>query len=279
VLVNLIDVSGFIYRSFYGLPHFKFEDIEIGAVFGFCSEMLKLKTMFEKSMFIAIFDSAKITFRNTIYEKYKANRTAMPSELVSQICIIKEAADAFGFIRAELLGYEADDLIASYTKNISSTQIPINIISSDKDLLQLLNTGKQIRVFDPAKNDYITEKDVFVKFGVDAHQLIDLFSLMGDSSDNVPGVPGIGPKTAAILITEFGCLENLIANLNKLPNTKKYEILRQNIDQAVLAKKLITLQDGLEIQFEYQENKPSQLINFLNKYKFKSLIHKATQFI
>lgn len=272
MIVNIIDVSGFIYRAFYGLPNIIFEGKELGAVYGFCSEMLKLLKKFPHSMFIAAFDSSRKTFRTEIYGEYKANRESMPQELVAQIHLIKEASNAFGFIGMEFPGYEADDIVASCSKKASEKGCGVNIISSDKDLLQLLNPSAQIRVFDPMKKKYISEEDVFEKFGVKPYQILDVLALMGDSSDNIPGVPGIGPKTAAALINKFKTLENLIENVENLPKSQKFNKIRENIDMALISKKLASLYCDLDINFEYRETQPKDLLGFFNRFRFKSLI-------
>lgn len=275
MIVNIVDVSGIIYRSFYGLPSLTYNDQELGATYGYCKEMLRLTSQFGDSMFIAAFDSSRKTFRNEIYKDYKSNRKEMPKELVSQIDIVKEATDAFGFVKAEYPGYEADDIIASYTKVISPLKYTINIISNDKDLMQLLDLENNINIYDPSKNKYITRDDVKTKFGVFPEQMLDVMALVGDSSDNIPGVQGIGPKTASSLINEFGNLENLIANIHKLPKSKKFETLKNNIDRATLSKKLATLYDNIDFKFEYSKRENKNLKEFFQKCNFKSLIEKV----
>ncbi|MDR2075233.1 MAG: hypothetical protein LBP31_03365 [Holosporales bacterium] len=275
MIVNIVDVSGIIYRSFYGLPSLTYNDQELGATYGYCKEMLKLIRQFGDSMFIAAFDSSRKTFRNEIYENYKANRRKMPRELLSQIDIVKEATDAFGFVRAEYLGYEADDIIASYTKVISPLKHTINIISSDKDLMQLLDPENNINIYDPTKNKYITIDDVKAKFGVSPEKVLDVMALVGDSSDNIPGIHGIGHKTAASLINEFGNLENLIANIHKLQKSKKFETLKNNIDKAILSKELATLCNNIDVKFEYSAKGNKNLNEFFQRFNFKSLIEKA----
>jgi DNA polymerase-1 len=274
VIVNIIDVSGVIYRSFYGFPNLIYNDQELGATYGYCKEMLRLSKQFKDSMFIAAFDSSRKTFRNEIYKDYKANRKEMPKELVSQIDIVKEATKAFGFVKAEYPGYEADDIIASYVKVISPLKYTINIISSDKDLMQLLDVENNVNIYDPSKNRYITREDVIEKFGVAPEKMLDLMALVGDSSDNIPGVQGIGPKTASSLINEFGSLENLIANINNLPKSKKFEVLKNNVDKAILSKKLASLCHDIDVQFEYSKRESRNLNEFFQKLNFKSLIDK-----
>jgi len=192
----------------------------------------------------------------------------MPEELVSQISFIKEACEKFGFFLSSRTGYEADDIIASYVSKIKDQKI--NIISSDKDLMQLMSD--RVRIYDPMKQKYITEEDVFKKFGVDSKKILDVLSLMGDSSDNVPGVPGIGPKTAAELINKYKSLENLINHLDELPKNKRNDVLKQEIDKAILSKELIKLKNDLEIEFEYKVSEAKDLGNFFKRFGFKRLI-------
>ncbi len=273
-MINLIDVSGFIYRAFYALPSLTYQRKEVGALYGFCTAMRKITNLFPNSMFIAALDSGKKTFRNEIYSEYKANRKAMPEELVSQISFIKEACEKFGFFISSKSGYEADDIIASYVSKIKGHKI--NIISSDKDLMQLMNDT--VSIYDPMKQKYITEEDVLKKFGVKHQKILDVLSLMGDSSDNIPGIPGIGPKTAAELINKYGSLENLINHLDELPKNKRNEILKQEIDKAILSKKLIKLKSNLDIDFEYKISKVENLEDFFKKFGFKRLLElKTTQ--
>ena len=268
MVVHLVDVSGFIYRAFYGLPSLIYKGQEVGALYGFCSAMQKIVAMFPNSMFIAAIDCGKKTFRNEIYSEYKATRKAMPDELVNQIPFIKEACDKFGFFKVEKPGFEADDIIATYAKKINEQNV--NIISSDKDLMQLINN--RITIYDPMKRTYITKEDVIKKFGVTPDKVLDVLSLMGDASDNVPGVPGIGAKTASSLINEYGSLDNLIANINSLPKSKRNNILQAEIDKAVLSRKLIRLRDDLDLEYEFKVSEPKGLNDFLLSYGFKSLI-------
>ena len=268
MVVHLVDVSGFIYRAFYGLPSLIYKGQEVGALYGFCSAMQKIVAMFPNSMFIAAIDCGKKTFRNEIYSEYKATRKAMPDELVNQIPFIKEACDKFGFFKVEKPGFEADDIIAIYAKKINEQNV--NIISSDKDLMQLINN--RITIYDPMKRTYITKEDVIKKFGVTPDKVLDVLSLMGDASDNVPGVPGIGAKTASSLINEYGSLDNLIANINSLPKSKRNNILQAEIDKAVLSRKLIRLRDDLDLEYEFKVSEPKGLNDFLLSYGFKSLI-------
>ena len=200
----LIDGSGYIFRAYYALPPLsrKSDGLPTGAVSGFCNMLFKLledsKSNDNKQKpthFAIIFDSARKNFRNKIYPEYKANRSEAPDDLVPQFEYIRKSVDAFNLPSAELINYEADDLIATYVEQILEKGAKVTIVSSDKDLMQLYK--KNVRIYDPMKNKFISSEDVTNKFGVEPNKVIDVQALAGDSSDNVPGVPGIGVKTAA----------------------------------------------------------------------------------
>ena len=218
----LVDGSGYIFRAYYALPPLsrKSDGLPTGAVSGFCSMLFKLledarsdDSKNKPTHFAVIFDSARKNFRNEIYSDYKANRAEAPEDLAPQFEYIRKSVEAFNLPSIELLNYEADDLIATYAKKITEAGANVTVISSDKDLMQLVSN--KIRLFDPMKNKVIGEKEVIEKFGVKPNQVIDVQSLAGDSSDNVPGVPGIGIKTASELITKYKTLENYFLKLHK----------------------------------------------------------------
>ncbi|MDR1488422.1 MAG: hypothetical protein LBI26_01620 [Holosporales bacterium] len=275
-IVNLLDISGFIYRVFYAYPSLTYNGLEVGALYGYSRTMLDLIKRFPSAMFIAAFDSARKTFRNEMYSDYKSNRKSMPDALRSQIPLIKEATYHFGFYMVEHSGSEADDIIASYVKKLKGGDFVINVMSSDKDLMQLLDSDNNVNIYDPVKQKTITSQYVFEKFGVnDPKKIADILALSGDASDNIPGCPGIGPKTAASLINEYGNLKNLIDNIEKLPNSKKFDVLRDNVDKVLLSEKLVKLQNDIELNFEYKQNIYNNLIEFFNKFEFDSLIKKV----
>ena len=246
----LIDGSGYIFRAYYALPPLtrKSDGLPTGAVSGFCSMLFKLledsksdQNLQKPTHFAVIFDSARKTFRNEIYSDYKANRSEAPDDLAPQFEYIRKSVLAFNLPSVDLPNYEADDLIATYVDQILKKGAKVTIVSSDKDLMQLYKKG--VRIFDPMKNKFITEEDVIKKFGVDASKVIDVQSLAGDSSDNVPGVPGIGVKTAAELINKYGTLEKLLDSAHEIKQNKRRETLIENKDKALISKKLVTLDD------------------------------------
>ena len=275
--ICLLDISGLMYRAFYGTPSMKYNDSEVGALFGFCSEIINLISIFNNSYFIAALDCSKKTFRNDLYPEYKANREDMPKELLQQCPLIQEACEQFGFKVIKKQGYEADDIIATCVEHFHTCDV-VTVVSGDKDLLQLLQHNN-VKVYNHSKHRYITEKDVFEKFGVMPNQLLDLFSLMGDASDNVPGIPGIGPKTASKLITQYQTLDNLISNLSQLPTSKLTQKIRENIDKAMLSKKLIKLYYSVDLDFDLNNESVNyfNIIDFLTKYRFNSLLKRLKQ--
>ena len=244
----LIDGSGYIFRAYYALPPLtrKSDGLPTGAVSGFCNMLFKLlqdatskENKSKPTHFAVIFDSARKNFRNQIYPKYKANRSDAPDDLIPQFEYIRKSVNAFNLPSIELLNYEADDLIATYSEQILKEGAEVTIISSDKDLMQLYK--KNVRIFDPMKSKFINKEDIYNKFGVKPEQVIDVQSLAGDSSDNVPGVPGIGIKTAAELINTYGDLENLLKNTSQIKQNKRRETLIENKKKALISKELVTL--------------------------------------
>ncbi len=278
--ISLIDGSGFIFRAYYALPPLTSKNgTPIGAVLGFCNMLLKLIQEKKSDKVIVIFDTAKKTFRNTIYKDYKANRGEPPEDLIPQFGIIREAVDAFKITRVELEGYEADDLIATYANFFNKKNWNIEIISSDKDLMQLVN--KNISMKDPMKNKIIKENEVFEKFGVYPEKVIDVQSLAGDSVDNIPGAPGIGIKTAAILVNEFGNLKEILKNCKKIKQNKRREAIENNIENISISKKLVELKSDIEIEINIEKISNTSfdkdtLLSFFQKYNFNNLQAKIT---
>jgi len=286
----LIDGSGYIFRAYYALPPLsrKSDGLPTGAVNGFCSMLFKLledsrsdDTIHKPTHFAVIFDSARKNFRNDIYKEYKANRTEAPEDLAPQFEYIRKSVKAFNLPSIELLNYEADDLIATYAKKIIKEGAKVTIISSDKDLMQLVSDD--VRLYDPMKSKVLGEKEVFEKFGVKPNQVIDVQALAGDSSDNIPGVPGIGIKTASELIKKYKTLDILLKKAGEITQNKRRETLLANKDKALLSKKLVTLKDDVPIKdglesFVLKEVQKEKLYNFLREMEFNRLLSQAISF-
>jgi DNA polymerase-1 len=229
--------------------------------------------------FAVIFDAARKTFRNEIYSDYKANRSEAPDDLAPQFEYIRKSVVAFNLPSVDLPNYEADDLIATYAEQILSKGAKVTIVSSDKDLMQLYK--KDVRLFDPMKNKFITPEDILTKFGVGPEKVIDVQSLAGDSSDNVPGVPGIGVKTAAELINKYGTLEKLLDNAHEIKQNKRRETLIENKDKAIISKKLVTLMKDVPVEkkieeFQLKEIDKDKLYKFLREMEFNRLLSSVT---
>ena len=280
----LIDGSGYIFRAYYALPPLtrKSDGLPTGAVNGFCNMLFKLledskseNNLQKPTHFAVIFDAARKTFRNEIYSDYKANRSDPPEDLAPQFEYIRKSVIAFNLPSVDLINYEADDLIATYTEQILEKGAKVTIVSSDKDLMQLYK--KDVRIFDPMKNKFITPEDINNKFGVDSKKVIDVQALAGDSSDNVPGVPGIGVKTAAELINKYGTLEKLLDKAHEIKQNKRRETLIENKDKAIISKKLVTLKKDVPIKislkdFKLQEIDKDKLYKFLREMEFNRLL-------
>jgi DNA polymerase-1 len=280
----LIDGSGYIFRAYYALPPLtrKSDGLPVGAVSGFCSMLFKLledsksnENLQKPTHFAVIFDAARKTFRNEIYSDYKANRSEAPDDLAPQFEYIRRSVVAFNLPSVDLLNYEADDLIATYAEQILAKGAKVTIVSSDKDLMQLYR--KDVRLFDPMKNKFITSEDIVHKFGVGPEKVIDVQSLAGDSSDNVPGVPGIGVKTAAELINKYGTLEKLLDSAKEIKQNKRRETLIENKDKAIISKKLVTLMKDAPVErkieeFQLKEINKKKLYKFLREMEFNRLL-------
>ena len=280
----LIDGSGYIFRAYYALPPLtrKSDGMPTGAVSGFCNMLFKLledskssENLQKPTHFAVIFDSARKNFRNEIYSDYKANRSDAPDDLIPQFDFIRKSVLAFNLPSIELLNYEADDLIATYVEQILLAGAKVTIVSSDKDLMQLYK--KDVRIYDPMKNKFISEDDVKNKFGVKPNKVIDVQSLAGDSSDNVPGVPGIGVKTAAELINKYGTLEKLLEKAAEIKQNKRRETIIENKDKAIVSKKLVTLKKDVPVKdsledFILKNIDKDKLFNFLREMEFNRLL-------
>ncbi len=285
----LIDASGYIFRAYHALPPLtrKSDGLPVGAVSGYCNMIHKLLAELrggEKPTHLAaIFDMAEVTFRNEIYPEYKAHRPPPPEDLIPQFPLIRDATRAFNVDVVELAGYEADDLIAAYAAQARDRGGRVTIVSSDKDLMQLVEDGK-IELFDAMKSKRIASPEVFEKFGVTPDKVVDIQSLAGDSVDNVPGVPGIGIKTAAELINTYGNLETLLERAGEIKQPKRRENLIEHAEKARISKKLVTLDTKTPVpvtldDLAVEEIDAPKLIGFLKAMEFSTLTKRvATEF-
>nr|WP_205762578.1 DNA polymerase I [Magnetospirillum aberrantis] len=273
--VYLVDGSGFIFRAFHGLPMMTRADgTPVNAVYGFTTMMMKLLNETDADHVAVIFDAARKTFRSDIYPAYKANRPPAPEELVPQFPLIREATRAFNVPAVEQEGFEADDLIATYATQAVALGARVTIVSSDKDLMQLVGDG--VEMMDPLKGRAIAAEQVVEKFGVPPDKVVDVQSLCGDSTDNVPGVPGIGIKTAAQLITEYGDLDTLLARAAEIKQPKRRETLMTNADMARVSRELVRLKRDVPVvepleSFAKRQPAPELLAEFVREQGFKSL--------
>ncbi len=285
----LVDGSGYIFRAYHALPPLtrKSDGLPVGAVAGFCNMLWKLladardtSVGVTPTHFAVIFDYSSKTFRNDLYKDYKANRTAPPEDLVPQFGLIRQATRAFNLPCIEKEGFEADDLIATYARAAEATGADVTVISSDKDLMQLVTD--RVVMYDSMKDRRISVPDVVEKWGVPPEKMIDLQSLTGDSTDNVPGIPGIGPKTAAQLLAEFGDLDTLLERASEIRQNKRRENLLEHADMARLSRELVTLKTdvpldlGLDALVLEPQDGP-KLVAFLKGLEFNSLTRRVAE--
>jgi len=282
--LQLIDGSGFIFRAFHALPPLtrKSDGLPIGAVAGFCNMLYKQvedNAGHDAPTHVAvIFDAKGKTFRSGIYPAYKANRPPAPEDLVPQFPIIRDATRAFNLPCIELEGFEADDIIATYAAQARDAGGRVTIISSDKDLMQLVGGG--VEMLDPMKNKRIGIEEVEAKFGVGPDRVVDVQALAGDSVDNVPGAPGIGIKTAALLINEYGDLEALLARAEEIKQPKRRQTLIDNVEQIRTSRELVLLRQDVEMveaieDFELREPEAEALLPFLAEMEFRTLTNRV----
>ncbi|MEM1197911.1 MAG: 5'-3' exonuclease H3TH domain-containing protein, partial [Pseudomonadota bacterium] len=282
--VYLIDGSTYIFRAYYALPGLerKSDGLPVGAVAGFCNMLNKLlrdsKDDDAPTHLAVILDYSGSSFRNDLYSEYKANRPEPPEDLRPQFGLIREAVRAFNVPAIEMEGYEADDLIATYARQAAEAGATVRIISSDKDLMQLVND--KVHMLDTMKDKQIDASGVVEKFGVGPDKVIDVQALAGDSVDNVPGVPGIGIKTAAQLITEYGDLDTLLERAEEIKQNKRRENLIEFADQARLSRDLVTLEQNVPVEasldeFTIQQPDAKALIGFLKAMEFNTLTKRV----
>lgn len=276
----MIDASAYIFRAYHALPPLtrKSDGLPVGAVQGYCNMLWKLlrdmKGADGPTHLVAIFDHSEKTFRNDLYDQYKAHRPPAPEDLAPQFPLVREATAAFGVHCVELPGYEADDLIATYACKARDMGGEAVIVSSDKDLMQLI--GRGVVMWDPMKDKRLAEPEVVEKFGVGPDKMVDLQALIGDSVDNVPGAPGIGPKTAAQLLDQFGDLDTLLEQAGEIKQPKRRDTLIQYADQIRLSRELVRLTcdapapEAIE-DFAVRDPDPAALSDFLERMEFRGL--------
>src|ERR1700691_1795491 len=285
--VFLVDGSGYIFRAYHALPPIsrKSDGLQLNAVFGFCNMLWKLLRDMrpeERPTHLAVvFDKSEKTFRSEMYADYKAHRPDPPDDLKPQFKYIREAVQAFDLSCLEQDGFEADDLIATYVREACEAGATATIVSSDKDLMQLVNDC--VIMFDTMKDKKIGRAEVIEKFGVPPEKVIEVQALIGDSTDNVPVVPGIGVKTAAQLIGEYGDLETLLTRAGEIKQDKRRQSLIENADKARLSKKLVTLDDHVKLDvpigdLAVHEPDHKRLIAFLKAMEFRSLTRRVAEF-
>ena len=284
--LHLIDGSAFIFRAYHALPPLtrKSDGLPVGAVAGFCNllwgELTTTRSQNAPTHIAVIFDAGAKTFRNDIFPAYKANRPPLPEDLRPQFPLTRDATRAFNVACIEMAGYEADDIIATLAKRASAAGGTVTILSSDKDLMQLIGDG--VDMHDPMKNKRLGLAEVMEKFGVAPDRVVDVQSLAGDSVDNVPGAPGIGLKTAALLIQEYGDLDTLLARAGEIKQPKRREALVDHADQIRLSRQLVTLKDDTPIEvdlasFELRAPEPEAIMAFLQEMEFQTLIRRVSE--
>lgn len=276
-LLTLIDGSGFIFRAYHALPPLTRPDgTPVGAVAGFCNMLVKLLRDPDAAHLAVVFDVSRKTFRNEFYPDYKAHRPPPPDDLVPQFGLIREATRAFGVPALEVPDYEADDVIAAYARSAREQGWQVRIVSGDKDLMQLIRDG--VELVDPIKNKTIDAAAVLEKFGVPPDKVVEVQALAGDSTDNVPGVPGIGVKTAAELINQYGDLEGLLQNLDAIKQPKRREALQNNAELARISRRLVLLDDQVPLPVPVDDLHVRQdatvLRAFLETQGFKNLMQR-----
>lgn len=273
--ICLIDGSGYIFRAFYGLPPLTAPDgTPVNAVYGFTNMFLKLTSKIPCEYCLVLFDAKRQNFRNDIFPDYKGTRKEIPEDLIPQFSIIREAVEALNLNHLEMEGYEADDLIATYANMALAQGLEVVIVSGDKDLMQLIRPG--VEFYDPMKDKFFSPEDVKEKFGVYPEQVVDVQALAGDTTDNIPGIPGIGLKTAAQLVNDFGSLEGVLTKAGEIKQNKRRETILANIENARISLQLVTLRGDVPVGHRIAEYKclppeMAKLDRFIETYGFRSI--------
>src|SRR5207248_4153738 len=285
--VFLVDGSGYIFRAYHALPPLnrKSDGLQVNAVLGFCNMLWKLLREMppdnQPTHLAVVFDKSEVTFRNKLYPDYKAHRTAAPDDLIPQFPLIREAVRAFDLPCLEQVGFEADDLIATYVREACEQGATATIVSSDKDLMQLVTDC--VTMYDTMKDRRIGIAEVIEKFGVPPEKVVDVQALAGDSTDNVPGVPGIGVKTAAQLIGEYGDLETLLSRAGEIKQPKRRDALIEHAEKARISRQLVLLDGNGKLDVPLDElavHEPDarKLIAFLKAMEFSTLTRRVAEY-
>lgn len=281
--VCLIDGSGYIFRAYYALPPLTTpQGIPINAVLGFLNMFMRLTAKIKCDYCLVLFDAKRQNFRNEIFQEYKGTRKETPEELIPQFPIIHKAVEVLNLNHLEMEGFEADDLIATYARKAVDKGYEVVVVSADKDLMQLIRPG--VEFYDSMKDKFFTPEDVKEKFGVYPDKVVDVQALAGDSIDNVPGVPGIGLKTAAELINQYGSLEEVLARANEIKQNKRRETLLANVDNAKISRKLVELKDDVDVKHEiddYTCRAPliETVMDFVEEYDLKSVRPRVEKWV
>lgn len=281
--VCLIDGSGYIFRAFFASPQMTNpEGLPVNAVYGFLNMFLSLTANIKCDYCLVLFDAKRQNFRNTVFPEYKATRPELPADLKPQFALIHEVVEALNLHWLSMEGYEADDLIATFTDIALKEGKEVTIVSADKDLMQLIRPG--VEFYDSMKNKYFTPEDVKEKFGVYPEHVTDVQALAGDSTDNIPGVPGIGLKTAAELVNLFGSLEGVLEHAEEIKQNKRRELILTHKEDALISQKLVTLKPDVPVELALKDLRcmaPHQdiLLNLLERHAFKSLKNKAINWL
>src|SRR6195256_4722447 len=285
--VFLVDGSGYIFRAYHALPPLnrKSDGLQVNAVLGFCNMLWKLLRDMppdnRPTHLAIVFDKSEVTFRNKLYPDYKAHRPPAPDDLIPQFPLIREAVRAFDLPCLEQVGFEADDLIATYTRIACERGATATLVSSDKDLMQLVTDC--VTMYDTMKDRRLGIAEVIEKFGVPPEKVVEVQALAGDSTDNVPGVPGIGVKTAAQLIVEYGDLETLLQRAGEIKQDRRRQSLIDNAELARISKKLVTLDTRVKLEVPLADlavHDPDYklLIAFLKAMEFSTLTRRVAEF-
>jgi DNA polymerase I len=277
--IYLIDVSGYYYRAFFALPPLSTsEGLPTNAIYGFTTMLQKLIKEQKPDYLAAVLDCPEPTFRHEVYQDYKAHRPKMPDELSAQIPHMKDVITAFSIASIEKPGFEADDVIGTMARQAEAAGLDVVIISGDKDMCQLVS--ERITLLDTMRNVVTGADKVQEKYGVPPEKIIEIFSLMGDKSDNVPGVPGIGEKTAAELINAYGTLDGVYANLDAITKKKAKEALAANREKAYLSRQLVTIDTAVPLDISWSDCQLPQpdeevLRGLFKKFEFKRLLESV----